>query len=324
MAGDSPTQPQQLPSSTHHVVVLLDGVHMTLDDLDTAPYSHEVLSYHRVTEPSSIRERIQCASIVVSVQSHITAESLGDAPYLKCVIVPTSGTNHVDLNECRRRGIRVANCPGPTSLGAAEHAISLYFATRRHTVRLHNEVRLTSDDGKNSWKKEGSIAYKMQTANGRAPVAIGEEVVGIIGYGIIGKRIETLCKGLGMEVMIADRRTKGASINAEASTSHRVPFDKVIQSTTALFITCPLRDETHNLIDAPEIRLMRPEVVITNMSRGAVMNSSALIQALREKSISGAAVDVYDSEPASSEKDSALLAEDTKNFVVGDFSKFVI
>ncbi|KAI5925557.1 glycerate dehydrogenase [Camillea tinctor] len=327
MAGDELKHPQKLPSSTHEVIVLLDGINFILDNVDTAPQSHELISYHYMVQTHEIRERVQQASIVIATQAPINGESLGEAPYLKFVIVPSVGTNHIDLEECRRRGIRVANSPGSTSLAVAEHCLSMYFAARRGTVTMHNVLRDVDENGKNIWKREGNASHKMKMANGNPPVALCQEVVGIFGYGFIGKRLATLCEALGMKVLISGRKTKpgGATTNTPAqngneSTSSngnssvtRTPFDEVIRSATVLFITCPLTPETANMLDGPEFAAMRPEAVVINAGRGGVVNNVVLVQALRENRISGAAVDVYDREPASSVEDSVLLAEDARD-----------
>ncbi|KAI2631185.1 D-isomer specific 2-hydroxyacid dehydrogenase [Xylaria nigripes] len=314
---DSVRLPKQLPGPTHEVIVILEEVHLAIENIDTAPRSHELISYWRSASADEVRSRIQCASIVVATQAYITAESLGEAPYLKCVITPTAGTNHIDVDECRRRGIKVATCPGSTSLAVPEHALSLFFAARRKTVTIHNLVRTVDENGRNAWKREGSLAYKMQTANGNPPLSLRQEVVGIIGYGHIGKGLERLCKGLGMKVLIIERKKTAGSLVPESVTngipSVRTPFEEAMRSATVLFISCPFNEETHNLIDEPELAVMRPETIIINVSRAGVMRSSAVVQALREKRISGVAVDVFEREPASTEEDSALLAEDTKD-----------
>ncbi|KAI1445662.1 D-isomer specific 2-hydroxyacid dehydrogenase [Annulohypoxylon stygium] len=346
MATNTLKTPERMPSSTHEVIVVLEETHLAIDNVDTVPQSHELISYFSITRADEVRERIQCASIVVATQAFITAESLGEAPYLKCVITPTAGTNHIDIDECRRRGIHVAKCPGSTSLAVPEHALSLYFAARRKTVLLQNEIRTVDENGKNSWKRHGSIAFKMQTANAHAPPSLEQEVVGIIGFGHIGKRLELLCKALGMKVLIAER--KGRDQVRES----RVRFDQVIRSATVLFICCSFSEEDRNMVDTHELSVMPPEAVIVNVSRGGVMNTAAVIQALREKRISGVAVDVFDREPASSEDDSAFLVAGTtdlnltlsphvgyfstktvltmlsmvkahiKNYVLGDYAKF--
>ncbi|KAI3335622.1 D-isomer specific 2-hydroxyacid dehydrogenase [Ustulina deusta] len=310
--------PQQLPSPSHHVIVVLEQVHLPIDEVNTAPQSHELICYHRVTKANEVRSRIQCASIVIATQAFITAESLGEAPYLKCIITPTAGTNHIDVDECRRRGIKVAKCEGSTSPAVADHALSLYFAARRKTVMFHNDIRNVDERGENSWKRQGSIAFKMQTANGSPPLSVEQEIVGIIGYGHIGKRLETFCKALGMKVLISDRKSgpvihHGTNDREDKPSPIRIPFEEVIRSASVLFISCTFHEDSRNMIDTPELLVMRPEMVIINVSRGGVMRTSAVVQALQEKRISGAAVDVYDQEPASTDDDSKFLAGDTKD-----------
>ncbi|KAI0505914.1 D-isomer specific 2-hydroxyacid dehydrogenase [Xylaria bambusicola] len=306
--------PDQLPSLDHEVIVLLEEVHFTVDAVDTTPRSHEILAYHRISKAEEIRERIQCASIVIATQSCITAESLGEAPYLKCIITPSAGINHIDLEECKRRGIKVAKCPGSTSPAAAEHALSLYFAARRKTVMLHNDIRTVDENRANLWKRQHSLALKMQTANERPPCSLEEEVAGIIGYGHIGKRLETLCTALGMKVVIAGRKYRAPDKNATTDQMPaRTPFGEVMRTATVLFICCTSNSDTQNLIDAAELSAMRPEVIMVNISRGGVINTQEVVKALRERRISGAAADVFDQEPASTEGDSAFLAEDTKD-----------
>lgn len=118
-----------------------------------------------------------------------------------------------------------------------------------------------------------------------------------------------------MDVLISERKrgSQARDPSHQESSCSRVPFDQVIRSATVLFICCALSEESRNTIDTHELNAMPPEVVIINVSRGGVMNNAAVIQALREKRISGVAVDVFDREPASTEDDSAFLAVNTKD-----------
>ncbi|RWA08406.1 hypothetical protein EKO27_g6689 [Xylaria grammica] len=306
--------PQQCPSSTHEVIVVLEDVHLSIGGkIDTGSRSYELISYHSISKPDEIRDRVQCASVVIATQAFITSDSLGEAPYLKCIITPTAGINHIDVEECRRRGVKVAKCTGSTSLAVPDHALSLYFAARRKTVLLHNDVRTLDEEERNSWKRQGSIATKMQTANGHPPYSIDEEVVGIIGYGCIGKRLSVLCQGLGMEVLVAERKGVTSIERTSKESVIRHPFKDVVKQATVLFICCTSSSDTKFMIDAAELSTMRPETVIVNVSRGNILNTDAVIEALRKALISGVAVDVFDHEPASTTKDSAFLAEDTKH-----------
>jgi len=121
-----------------------------------------------------------------------------------------------------------------------------------------------------------------------------------------------------MRVLILERKgitaaQQSSSGNTDDSFVSRVPFQEAIRKSTVLFISCTFNESMRNMIDTPELDGMRPEMIIINVSRGGVMRTSAVVQALREKRISGAAVDVFDQEPASTAKDSAFLADDTRD-----------
>lgn len=134
---------------------------------------------------------------------------------------------------------------------------------------------------------------------------------------IEGKRLETFCNALGMKVLISDRKNgpviRHDTNNREDKPAVRTPFEEVIRSAIVLFLSCTFDEGSCNMIDAPELSAMRPEMIIINVSRGGAMRTSAVVQALQEKRISGAGVDAYDQEPASTEDDSRFLAENTKD-----------
>lgn len=125
-----------------------------------------------------------------------------------------------------------------------------------------------------------------------------------------------------MQVLIAERRagapitsipSKHIAWKAPDEVTAQTPFDEVIRAATVFFVCCVSNGETENLIGAAEFSAMRPEAIIVNVSRAAIVNTKELIKALREHRISGAATDVFDREPASTDRHSAFLTEDTKD-----------
>jgi lactate dehydrogenase-like 2-hydroxyacid dehydrogenase len=126
----------------------------------------------------------------------------------------------------------------------------------------------------------------------------------------IGKKVAQLSKGLGMKVLIAGR--KGQKETTKKGDIERTPFEDVLKRSTVLVIAVPRVPETMNLISTAEFQAMSQNTVLINISRGGIVDEAALLQALKEKSIFGAATDVFGSEPASAET-SPLLAEDTRN-----------
>lgn len=115
-----------------------------------------------------------------------------------------------------------------------------------------------------------------------------------------------LARNLGMRVLISDRKASNATDPC------RVPFDSVIKQSTVLFVGVPLSDSTRNLISKPEFESMSSHAVLVNVSRGGIVDERALVEAVRERRISGAATDVFETEPAGPGT-SPLMAEDAKD-----------
>ncbi|WQF78582.1 Putative D-isomer specific 2-hydroxyacid dehydrogenase, catalytic domain-containing protein [Colletotrichum destructivum] len=311
-------KPARLPSPTHHVVVKLETIHVPLPDVDTGTLTHEVIGYEytRPSQPGVAAARAWPASVLITTTVPINAETLGDAPYLKCVITDSTGTDHVDLDECRRRGITVMYSPNATVEAVSEHALALYFSTRRRLVTLHNTMMDHDDTRPNPWRAKGSMSSLLLDAEGRPPHTCGNEVVGVIGYGPIGQRVAKLCRALGMEVLVAARKDAEPSpppiTSASATQSKsdpRTPFAEVLRRATVLFLVVPLTPDTRNLVAARELETLRPDAVLVNVGRGGTVDEAALLSALREGRIAGAATDVFEVEPAGSAADSVLLGE---------------
>ncbi|RTE84331.1 hypothetical protein BHE90_001194 [Fusarium euwallaceae] len=297
--------PTRLPDDTHHVIVKLETIHVPAPTIDLSPLTHELITYE-YTPPAAkalIAARIHDASIVTLTTVPINAETLGDAPYLKCVISETTGTNHVDLEECKRRNITVMFSPHAATEAVSEHALGLYFSVRRSFVRLHNSL---FEHAPNAWATTGSLSSVLKDTQGQPPHTCGNETVGILGFGALGQRIAALCEALGMKVLVAARKEAGSD------PGQRIAFDEVLRRATVLFITLPLTPQTRNTIGSDELQCMRHDAVLVNVGRGGLVDEKALVQALRQRLIHGAATDVFEHEPAGSGQDSVLLSEEAR------------
>jgi phosphoglycerate dehydrogenase-like enzyme len=126
---------------------------------------------------------------------------------------------------------------------------------------------------------------------------------------IAGKRIEQLAKGLGMSTLIADRKT-----STTTPPPGRMSFADVMSKSSVIVLCCPLTAETRDVISEPELRSMQSDAIVINVARGGVVNEPALVRALKEGWIGGAATDVFEIEPSSKDL-SPLLHEDVPNFV---------
>jgi glycerate dehydrogenase len=173
------------------------------------------------------------------------------------------------------------------------------------------------------WKAQKTLNGYMKFADGKPPLTCGDEVLGIIGYGGLGKRIATLGRALGMEVLIASRKNTslGGALptptaempTASATSEERVPFEEVLRRSTVIVLSLPRTPETVNLFSGPEFSIMSPYTVVVNVARGGIVDEEAVIQALRDNQIAGYAADVLRKEPAEGPEDSPLLSEEVRD-----------
>ncbi|KAJ2999210.1 hypothetical protein NUW58_g61 [Xylaria curta] len=213
------------------------------------------------------------------------------------VSIIASGTDSVDLATCCARGIAVGNTPHCNVTTVTEHVLALYFATRRSIVQTNMLTRA------GDWPTKGSQQATMDGPDNKAPRTCHDELVGIIGYGAIGKNIESTARLLGMKTAVAGR--KGAQ-----APEGRVAFETVIHESSVLVVCLPRSPETLNLISEVEFNQMKPYALLINVSRGGIVDEGALLSSLRQGKIAGAGTDVYSQEPAAP-SNNILLTSDT-------------
>lgn len=172
----------------HHHIVALEKQHQPLPihGFHFPPSTtHELIAYETTSTRDQLHARIRTATILITTTVRIDATALHPdvTPNLRYVAVSATGTDPVDLNACKARGIRVTNCPGANVDAVSEHAISLYFAARRRTVLLDRVTR----EQPSEWKAKGSLNRYMRLPDGTPPVTCADEVMGVVGYGGLGR-----------------------------------------------------------------------------------------------------------------------------------------
>lgn len=220
------------------------------------------------TDQDIIIDRIKDAEIITANYLDVTSEVIDQAPKLKYVIVPAVGYEWVDYAYAKSKGIQTINCPTFNSRAVAEHAIALMMTAKRKLV----EATLSVRDG--NWSHEN---FKGTETQGKK--------LGLMGYGRIGKQIEAMAQGLGMEV---------THIN---STSAPEEIDSMLQGSDAVCMCLPLNDRTKHILDERRLGLLQPHCVLVNVGRGATIDQTALIKTLQSGKIAGAGLDVFEGEP---------------------------
>jgi glycerate dehydrogenase len=275
-------------------IVLLDGAAFTRP-MRPLELPHEWVS-HVSTTPSEVDERLREASIAITNQVPITADVIARAERLRMVAVAATGFNHVDIAACERAGIVVSNVRN-WSVSVPEHVFAMTLALRRQLAAYQAAVRA------GDWERSPVYGLMLEPL----PRALHGSTLGLIGHGGLGQRVETIARGFGMDVLVADR--KGASPRPG-----RVAFDEVVSRSDVLVVMCPLTPETRGLIGEREIGLMKRDALLINCARGGIVDEVALADALRAGRIGGAGVDVLSEEPPSN--GNPLLDPDLPNLIV--------
>ena len=266
--------------STAMRIVFLDRA--TLPDyieLKAFGFEHEVNSYEQTTA-EQVAERIRSADIVITNKVPVAASDVAQVANLKLVAVSATGTNIVDIDACRAKGITVTNIRNYAVNTVPEHTLALIFALRRSLVPYHLSV------GRGRWQQSGQFCYFDY------PISdLAESTIGIFGSGVLGNSVADRARALGMKVMFAAR--KGEAPKDATYT----PFDEVIAQADVLSLHLPLTAQTRGMIGKNELARMKPTAILINTARGGLVDEEALAEALENKSIGGAGFDVVTQEP---------------------------
>ena len=222
-----------------------------------------------------LSDEIAGSAGLVTIPADVVDAELFDAagPSLRVVANFGVGYDSVDVPEATRRGIVVSNTPDVLTEATAELTIALMLALLRRVVEGDRLVRR---------RDEWALAPTFMLGEDLAG-----KTLGIVGLGRIGREVARLAEAFGMRVV----HTRGSGPYGE------LPLDRLLAEADVVSLHVPLTPETRHLIGAPELGLMRPSAVLVNVSRGPVVDEAALVDALVEGRIAGAALDVYEHEP---------------------------
>jgi len=218
------------------------------------------------------------AGILVQYAS-ITAEIMDALPDLRVIGRYGVGVDSVDVDAATDRGIAVCNVPDYGTESVSDHAIGLALSVARGIPRLDRGVRAGSFD-------LTAVRPLYQTAG---------RVFGVVGVGLIGTATARKAKGLGYTVIGYDIKAEPGKATFHGAPS--VSFDELLERSQVLSLHVPLTDVTRHMIGAPQLARMRRDALVVNTSRGGVIDTDALVEALRAGTIRGAAIDVHEQEP---------------------------
>ena len=236
-------------------------------------------------EQHTLYAPLQEADVLVSTfDKPVTREMIMSAPNLKLVTNFGVGFNNIDLGTCRERGIRVTNTPQPVIEPTAELAFALMHDVARRTAEFDRKLR----QGK---------AEPFGVMNNLSHSLYGK-TLGIIGMGRIGQALARRAIASGMRIVYHNRRPLGDEAMKRLGYEARyVSKEELLETADFVSLNLPYTPEVRHIIDGKALRMMKPTAYLINTARGAHVDEEALVKALREGKIAGAAMDVYEHEP---------------------------
>ena len=282
-------------------IVFLDAA--TYGDISLQPFTDVWdCAIHHVTRPDETVSRLAGYNVVVT-NKVVFDKAILSAPQardLKLIVVAATGTDIIDRAEAAKQGVKVCNVPGYATQSVAQFTMALILELATHAGKYGDAVR------GGAWEKSPIFSLLSYPT-----VELCGKKLGIVGYGSIGQAVARMARGFGVEILVAARPGAAASIAKD-----RVSLDRLLREADIISLHCPLTPETRNLINRESLSLMKPTAFLINTARGALVDEAALINALRQKRIAAAALDVISKEPPPPDHPVIRAAATLENLIV--------
>ncbi len=245
-----------------------------------------------VLDPVELRAALADADALLPLLSVRVDQALLDAaPRLRIVANYAVGYDNIDVPAATRRKVLVTNTPGVLTEATADLTMALLLAAAR---RLGEAMAVARSGQWRGWEPEQLIGLDLDGAE-----------LGLIGLGRIGQAVATRARAFGMRIVYAAPRPVAPEVEAALGARH-VPLETLLASADVVSVHCPLAPATRHLIDARALQRMKPEAILINTARGAILDEGALIGALERGHLGGVGLDVFEDEPRIPQRLSAI------------------
>lgn len=277
-------------------IVILER-HSVGEDVDVTCFERlgEVAYYNNTVE-DEVAERVKDADIIIANKAPMTEGTLKNAHHLKLICEFATGYDNIDMEYCKKRGIKAANVVDYSTAAVTQHTFAL-------ALFLYEKLGFYD-----SYVKSGSYAAQSRFSNfDRAFGELEGKTWGIVGMGNIGRRVAGIAEAFGCSVIFYS-----ASGQSRCGEYRRVEFDTLLKEADFLSLHCPLTERTRHLIDKTALSKMKKTAILINVARGAVVNNEDLYNALENGVIAGAGLDVLEYEPIRKEDFLGRIQDNTK------------
>jgi len=292
--------------------VILDADSLGPSDVDLGSITGLPIEWtiYDTSQPEEVVDRITDAEVVLTNKAPIGEAELSVAPGLKYIGVLATGTNLIDLNATKARGVVVTNVVGYGTASVVQHTWALILAL---TTKLP-DYNVSALDGR--WSESPFFClldFPVHELEGK--------ILGIVGYGQLGKKVADIGRAFGMNVEVAALPWRHSNDTDKMDGTDRIPFDKLLAEADVISLHCPLTEETRNLIGRKQLAMMKNSALLVNCARGGIVHEQALVEALEDGVIAGAGVDVLTEEPP--KNGNPLLSPEIPNLIVTPHSAWV-
>ena len=237
--------------------------------------------YFDDTKPEETVDHIGSAEIIVTNKVRVNRAIMEACPNLRLICVAATGLNTIDIEAAAEKGIQVKNVSGYSTQSVTQITFAILLSLMCNIEYYNRFVRSGEYSKSNSFTHYGRMYWELA----------GKQF-GIIGLGVIGKRVAEVAAAFGARPVYYS--TSGKNLNADYQ---RLELDDLLRTSDVVSIHAPLNHDTKNLIDYRRICLMKPTAYLLNMGRGQIINEADLARALDEERIAGAGLDVHEKEP---------------------------
>lgn len=257
------------------------------------------VAYYDYSSKDEISSRLNGVEVGIVNKARVDAQTMAANPQLKLIVLAATGSDNVDVAEAKKRGIAVANSRDYCTPAVVQHVFALILALTRQIPGYQSVVNA------GAWQRSNTFAlfdYPIRDLTGKT--------LGIVGYGSLGKGVAEIGRAFGMQVLISARPGASPSVEDEP----RIPFKSLLETADVLSLHCPLTESTRQLIATAELKAMKSDAILINTARGGLIDSEALVWALKNGEIAGAGIDVLAVEPPSDAE--PLLAVGIPNLIL--------
>jgi D-3-phosphoglycerate dehydrogenase len=232
-------------------------------------------------DDSAIRANLDGVNYLVVHKAPVSAELVESAPDLEVVGAARGGTENVDVEAAAANGVRVLHAPGRNANAVADYTLATMLA---HHRRVPFFDRTTSAGG-----------WELEFDPDRLPRDLESLSVGVVGFGNVGRKVTRRLGGFGADLLVHDPYVEDDAVREAGATP--LPLDDLLERADVVTLHVRLSEATRNLIGPEELRRMKASAFLVNTARGGLVDEDALVDALEEGTVAGAALDVFEDEP---------------------------